>query len=103
MNRKLLLRLYKMNVSSNEPITCQENPIVEGTEDVLLNHIINTLNPLLPGNLSIIDDNSEEQFYKFIKLSYIDRSAFSYNWPYIIQSTRKYGYCYQSENSIIYF
>lgn len=68
-----------------------------------LDNIVHALKQMLPGDLSIIDNEAEKSFYEFVKTSSVDRSAFSYNWPYIIQATRNRGYCYHSKNSIVYF
>ncbi len=65
--------------------------------------IISALCSLLPGSLQAIDENSEELFYRFVHLSDIDRSAFSYNWPYVIQAARKQGFYYQNGQGIVYF
>ncbi len=67
-------------------------------------NIISPLCSLLPGTLRAIDvdENSEELFYKFVQISDIDRSAFSYNWPYIVQATRKRGFYYQNSHGIVY-
>ncbi len=80
-------------------IICHESP----AHEELANHIINTLISLLPGNIAAIDANSEMLFYEFVKSSPVDRSAFSYNWPYVVQATRKKGFYYQNRKSIVYF
>lgn len=84
-------------------LACHESSTLEGHEELTVNRIINALSLFLLGKISIIDGNSEESFYEFVKSSSIDRSAFSYNWPYIVQATRKHGFCYQNKKSIIYF
>jgi len=81
----------------------QENHILEDRKDSTIDHIINSIRSLLKGDLLSIDENSEQLFYEYIKLSHIDSSAFSYNWPYIVQATRGNGFYYQKNKSIVYF
>lgn len=64
--------------------------------------IIDSINAQLTGKLRPFDVNSEKIFYQYVNTSDIDRSAFSYNWPYIIQATRGHGFYYHLKNSIIY-
>lgn len=80
-----------------------ENLALKYQEEFLIDHIIDSIRSLLSGCLCAIKENSEELFYKYVKISPIDRSAFSYNWPYIIQATRAQGFYYQNKQSIIYF
>lgn len=87
----------------NRVFVCPENLSLETREELFITHIIDSICSLLPGDLFSIDENSEELFYEYIKRSSIDRSAFSYNWPYIVQATRNRGFYYQNKNSIVYF
>ncbi len=65
--------------------------------------IIRALSSSLPGRLSAIDENCELEFYNFLNKSRVDRAAFSYNWPYVIQATRNHGFYYQKKDQIVYF
>ena len=87
----------------NKTVISQENHVVENQEQSIIHHIINSISSALPGNLGAINENSERIFYEYIELSHIDRSAFSYNWPYIVQATRSNGFYYQTKQSIVYF
>lgn len=82
---------------------CQDDLLTGNQEDPLLNHIITSLQNLLSGNLHKIDENSEKLFYDYLKISSVDFSAFSYNWPYIIQATRNNGFYYAHKESLIFF
>jgi hypothetical protein len=79
------------------------NTAFDAHKDLIIKNIINEISSLLPGGISPLDNNSEEQFYEYVKYSPIDRSAFSYNWPYVIQATRGCGFYYQNEKAIVYF
>ncbi len=82
---------------------CHKNFALENREELVINNTINSICSLLSGNLCTINENSEKLFYEYVKFSSIDRSAFSYNWPYIVQATRRNGFCYQNKQSIVYF
>jgi len=77
--------------------------LFEDRKESIVSHIINSIRLVLPGKLLSIDENSEQLFYDYIKLSCIDCSAFSYNWPYIIQATRGSGFYYHKNKAIVYF
>lgn len=83
--------------------SCKEDLVLEDREDLVIHNIIDSICSLLSGDLCTINETSEKLFYDYVKSSPIDRSAFSYNWPYIVQATRKNGFCYQSKQSIVYF
>lgn len=87
----------------NETCIYHTNLALEIREKLSISHIINSISSILPGSLCAIDENSEKSFYEYVKLSSIDRSAFSYNWPYIVQATRRHGFYYQNKKSIVYF
>ncbi len=80
-----------------------ENLSPHNQKKSIISDIINSISSLLPGNLCSINENSEKLFYEYLKFSSIDRSAFSYNWPYVIQATRRQGFYYQHRHSIVYF
>lgn len=89
---------------AEEDLTLNSDPTSQQCEKKAFVYFINALNAMLPENICVIDENSEDVFYKFLKFSdNINRSAFSCNWPYIVQATRKFGFHYQSNQSIIYF
>lgn len=82
---------------------CDESSAFGGGEELVVDSVITALKLQLSGEVSIIDSNSESLFYALVKSSSVDSSAFSYNWPYIVQATRKHGFCYHNKNSVVYF
>ena len=84
------------------PILHQLFPL-EKHEDWIIAHIISSIKSSLSGKIGKINENSEELFYNYIKTSDIDRSSFSYNWPYVVQATRNNGFYYHTDLAIIYF
>jgi len=87
----------------NKTIVFQEDHVAANQEELIIEHIVNSIRPLLSGTLCAIDECCETLFYEYLNLSPIDRSAFSYNWPYVVQATRGYGFYYQTKQSIVYF
>ncbi len=92
-----------MNLLDTALTIATTNPVNNGCAPGMDVPVILSLSSLLPGDLCALDENSEEVFYEFVQLSAIDHSAFSYNWPYVIQATRKQGFYYKNRQAIIYF